>query len=332
MVMAEHGTGRGAEESWSRAYAGIRVVVLGASGFVGQWVSGVLARCGAELHLVVRDRRGADPVLSRHQVVGRVVEADLRDAQRVGEMLRGVGPAVVFNLAGYGVDRSERDEQAAFQINEGLLSAVCRGLSGGEKPGWRGQRVVHVGSALEYGEIGGDLSEESEPNPTTLYGRSKLAGTRALERGCRERGLRGLTARLFTVYGPGEHAGRLLPSLLETARTHRPLPLTAGEQKRDFTYVEDVAEGLLRLGLSDAAPGQVVNLATGRLTTVRGFVETAAKVLDIPRELLRFGEVPTRAEEMRHDDVAVGRLKGLIRWTPPTDIPEGVRRARDFEG
>ena len=81
--------------------------------------------------------------------------------------------------------------------------------------------------------------------------------------------MRAVTARLFTVYGPGEHCGRLLPSLIEAARAEKPLELTAGTQLRDLTYVEDVAEGLLRLGLAQAEPGSVVNLATGHLTMVR---------------------------------------------------------------
>ncbi|NIP76477.1 MAG: NAD-dependent epimerase/dehydratase family protein, partial [Xanthomonadales bacterium] len=75
------------------------------------------------------------------------------------------------------------------------------------------------------------MAEDSVPNPTTLYGRSKLAGTLQFRRACQRTGLRGLTARLFTVYGPGEHPGRLLPSLIEAAETDEPLELTAGLQK-----------------------------------------------------------------------------------------------------
>jgi nucleoside-diphosphate-sugar epimerase len=139
-----------------------------------------------------------------------------------------------------------------------------------------------------------------------------------------------VTVRLFTVYGPGEHQGRLLPSLLEAARRGTPIRLTAGWHKRDFTYVEDVAEGLLCLGAGSAPPGAVVNLATGRLTSIRSFVETAAGILGILRKHLEFGVLPTRPEEMEHEDVTVDRLLALTGWVPPTPIDTGIRRTVEW--
>jgi nucleoside-diphosphate-sugar epimerase len=106
----------------------------------------------------------------------------------------------------------------------------------------------------------------------------------------------------------------------------KPLELTSGTQLRDFTYMEDVADGLLRLGLSQAEPGWIVNLATGRLTTVRSFAETAAQILDTPMEHLKFGAIPTRAEEMRHNLVSVERFRRITGTVPFTGIAEGIRR------
>jgi nucleoside-diphosphate-sugar epimerase len=141
-----------------------------------------------------------------------------------------------------------------------------------------------------------------------------------------------MTARLFTVYGPGEHAGRLLPSILAAHRSGESLPLTEGLQQRDFTYVEDVAEGLLRLGLASVESGEAINLATGHLTTVRQFVESAAGVLGMPADRLLFGSVPVRAEEMAHDPVSIRRLEQRTGWRPPTGIRDGIGRAVAFGG
>ncbi len=122
-----------------------------------------------------------------------------------------------------------------------------------------------------------------------------------------------------------------MPSLLQTAKTGKPLQLTPGIQLRDFTFIGDVAEGLLRLGLAKAKPGVIVNLATGVLTSVRSFVETAAEILEIPKENLEFGVIPTRTEEMHHEPVSLHRLRRLIGWIPPTEIEEGVRKTLDFQ-
>jgi nucleoside-diphosphate-sugar epimerase len=289
----------------SPEYVGESVVVLGSAGFIGGWVARKLHKYGARLHLVGRK------------------EADLSlpdAAEALREIFRRVLPAVIFNLVGYGVDPGERDPDLYEKLNARLPCAILEAASA-----CKGATIVHVGSALEYGEVGGTLDESGPTNPTTLYGKTKLAGTIAMSGNART-----VTARLFTVYGPGEHPGRLLPSLLQAARTGATLDLTAGNQRRDFTYVEDVAEALLRLGVARRVPGGIVNVATGRLTPVRTFTETAARVLGIPVASLRFGAIPTRVEEMSHDPVSIERLRRVIGVVPGTGIEEGIHRTAEF--
>jgi nucleoside-diphosphate-sugar epimerase len=308
-----------------RSYRGSRALVLGASGFVGRWVAWALRERGAHTVAAVRDGDRA----ARRAGLGdgiELLEIDLRRLDEIPRFLERVRPAIVFNLAGYGIDPSEREERLAYLINSEMVSALGECMARMQSKEWAGQALVHVGSAAEYGAIEGDLDEESRCRPSGLYGASKLAGTRQLKEVAAKSGLRALTARLFTLYGFGEHPRRLLPSLIEASRERKPLDLTAGRQLRDFTYVEDVVEGLLRLGLSQAEPGEVVNLATGRLTSVRRFSETAASLLGIPASHLRFGALPTRPDEMQHDPVTVERLRELISWTPPTTVEEGIRR------
>lgn len=310
--------------------AGTRVLVLGASGFIGRWVARRVCQTESRTYLAVRDVKSAERIFSIYGVNGEILEADLQRLEATAKLVAKIKPDVVFNLAGYGVDRSERNEEIAYRINAHLVETICKTMAMNSKTNWSGQNIVHAGSALEYGEIAGNLAEDSIANPTTLYGKSKLMGTNLLSQFSRKLGVKGITARLFTVYGPGEHDGRLLPSLLQAANGDQVLPLTAGTQQRDFTYVEDVAEGLLRLASANAQLGDVVNLATGHLTSVRRFVETAASALNIPEDKLQFGAIATRPEEMQHDTVTVDRLRQVAGWTPPTGIAEGIQRTKLF--
>jgi UDP-glucose 4-epimerase len=312
-------------------YSRIRVLVLGACGFIGRWVAHYLSCQGAQLYLIDHDQSKFDVVFPRYDIQGEFCELDLGEFEKIIPIIQKIKPSITFNLAGYGVDRSERDIELAYKINTHLVDVICKSLALSKDPGWRGQDLVHVGSALEYGMIKGNLSEDSVPQPTTWYGKSKLGGTNSLTLSCKASGIKGVTTRLFTIYGPGEHEGRLLPSLLEAAKTGNPLPLTAGQQKRDFTYVEDVAEGLLRIGLIPANSSTIVNLATGKLTPVRRFAEIAAEILHIPFEKLEFGAIPTRKEEMDHDPVSIKRLSDLTAWIPPTSVAEGIRKTMMFE-
>jgi nucleoside-diphosphate-sugar epimerase len=137
---------------------------------------------------------------------------------------------------------------------------------------------------------------------------------------------------LFAVYGPGEAPARLLPTLIAAGAGESEIELTEGLHRRDFTYVADAAEGLLRLGLSGAEPGSVINIATGSLTSIREFVEIAAKAIGIDAARLAFGALPTRPDEMFNEGVSVAKCRTLLNWIPATTIAEGIRKTLGQRG
>jgi nucleoside-diphosphate-sugar epimerase len=310
----------------SSEYAGRRVMVLGAAGFIGSWVRRALVGAGSHVTPVLRPGHQ----LSDSAGAASVMHCDLRDNVALQRAIYTAAPQVIFNLAGYGVHPDQRDEQQARLINVEMLRTIADSMSRIDPDGWHGARIVHTGTAAEYGDATGDLTEGGETFPSTLYGKTKLAGTLLLAERCTGYAMRAVTARLFTVYGPGERAGRLVPTLLSAADNGDPVPLTAGTQPRDFVHVEDAAAAMLRVGTADVGTGEPVNVATGRLHSVREFVEIAARVLGITPDRLRFGVIPERSGEMHHDPVNITRLQHLTAWQPTITPAEGIRRTRDY--
>lgn len=308
-------------------YDGARALVLGAAGFIGARVAQALERGGAQVVRAVRP--GSLP-----EGPG-IVAHDLAAPGSSGELLERVQPQVTFNLVGYGVDPAERgagEGHAALarRLNDELVEELCYAVADHVDETWQGQHLVHAGSALEFGAVGGDLSDPWHCRPTTDYGRTKLRGSEHVVAAVQRNELRGIAARLFTVYGPGEHAGRLLPTLLAARGNSDAIELSAGLQRRDFTYVDDVAEGLLRLGrLCEPLPEGALNLATGELTSVREFALRAASVLGLSVERLCFGALTSRPEEMDHASVSIDRIESLVGWSPSTGIEAGVRLASE---
>jgi len=311
-----------------------KVLVLGATGFIGSWVVRHLERAGARIHIAARvaDRGSARPVIHSARVVPHAVDLTAPDA--VARLFAEVQPAITFNLAAYGVRRAQRSREQSFMINDAVVGRVAQAMADCPARGWRGQRLVHVGSGLEYSDGTAVITETSQTQPMTLYGQSKLAGTCRLAEFCSEHDLAALTARLFMVYGPGEAPGRLLPTLIAAATDDTDdteVLLSSGTQKRDFTYVGDAAAALLRLGLAELKPGEVVNVATGVMTSIRSFAEQAAEVLEILPSRLRFGAIDARAkEESSAVRASNERLYEITGWTPPTSVAEGIRRTAAF--
>ena len=310
-----------------------RCLVLGASGFIGRWVVEELLAKGVPVGLQVRD-----PERLSEQVRVSAEEIYSTDLTKPGsgiEVVRLFHPDVVFNLSGYGVAKDERDEAVLQRINAGLVSELARALIE-NKPTERCVRLIQAGSALEYGARAESMDEAAPVNPTTPYGRAKLAATVMLDE-ARNAGLPCLTARLFTVFGQGERPGRLVSTLIGTRFGSERIGLSGGNQSRDWTYVEDVARALV--GLAEVSPDAVlerrypfdapaINVASGALTTVRNFVSGLAVELSINPDRLGFGDLKELPEEMHHPPVPKERLEAALGWAPPATPKLGMAQLR----
>ncbi|HET9275461.1 MAG TPA: NAD(P)-dependent oxidoreductase, partial [Gemmatimonadales bacterium] len=300
---------------------GVRTLVLGASGFIGRWCADQLAAAGAEIVTAART--------TPSDATG-VIAFDASRPGEAAELIARTRPHFVVNAVGYGVGRQERQEEMLQRLNADFPEEVAEALAGtDELPAWPGPRLLHLGSAFEYGSVAGAVSEETPCRPGSAYARTKLEGTRRVSAVAARTGLRATTVRVATVYGPGEHPHRLLPSLIRTVQTGETLELTAGEQERDFTYVGDVAHGLVRLAMTTDPLPPVLNLATGRLHTVRAFAEAAMRELGIPGDRVIFGAIPYRDDEVRQGPIVVDRLRAAVDWVPGMTLAEGIRKTVD---
>ncbi|MEO8452319.1 MAG: NAD-dependent epimerase/dehydratase family protein, partial [Gemmatimonadota bacterium] len=187
-----------------------------------------------------------------------------------------------------------------------------------------GLRFLHMGSAFEYGSVEGAVSEGTSCRPQSDYAETKLDGTGRLVK-LHAEGLPVLVLRVATVYGSGEHPHRLLPTLIRAAQTGETLSFTAGEQERDFTYITDVAEGLVRVLAKGVPPWPVANLATGRLHQVREFVGCAQEMLRLRPDQVALGGLPYRPDEVWQGPIDTSRLDSWLGWRPAVSIETGIR-------
>ena len=313
--------GREAQATWR----GRRVLVVGAGGFLGRWVARALTREGAQPLLTARAPERLARERDAWEIGGTIVARDLLD-DGLEEWVASCAPEVIVNCAGYGVDRDETDASRSRRLNADLPGRLAVAATRLPPSDWPGVRLLHVGSALEYGSYRGVLREDGPTESHTAYGRDKLAGTRAVAEAAVASGCPMLVVRLFTLFGAGEHATRLLPTLRRAARARTSVQLSSGWQQRDFLPVDEVADGLLALGVAGPALGPIVNLAAGRLRTVREFATTAAGVLGIAGPDLRFGDVEVRPDEMAPAGVAVERLHAATEWRPTGDLGAAIAR------
>jgi nucleoside-diphosphate-sugar epimerase len=300
----------------------LRVVMTGATGFIGQRLCARLSRID-EFRVTSLGRRASNVVGVDNIVVSSFDRSALRQALSEREF------DILIHLAAAGVYPADRDLSVLLETNATLPAHLL------ELTTQCGVRAaVLAGSSAEYeaGPHCQDPLRESAPlEMRKLYGATKAAGSLLALSTAARINLSAAHLRFFNVYGPGEAKHRLLPSLVTSLRHKRRAALSLGMQIRDFIYVDDVCAAIMqvmeRLLINTAATQDVFNVCTGVGYSVAQFARTVAAGMECSADLLDFGAVPMRPDEISHlvgDHSAVTDFCG---WRPQTDLVEGVQHS-----
>jgi UDP-glucose 4-epimerase len=290
-----------------------RVVVTGASGFIGSHLRRVLRERAAEVHCVSRYQPSS--TLESEQWW----QVDLTDLESTRRLLRSVEPEIVFNLAGE--VRGARDLDGLLPTLAGNLHTALNAMVASAEIG--PIRFVHCASMEEPG------TDEPLAAPGHPYAASKVAASSYGRMFAALYGLQVVLLRIFMVYGPAETEERhLVPStILALLRGEAP-QLGSGRRRIDWVYVGDVADALVAAGLADDLAGQTIDIGSGERTSVREVVERITALL-APSIEPRFGDVPDRALE--HERVAdVERTRNMLGWTSSTSLDDGLARTVEW--
>ncbi|HKP89361.1 MAG TPA: NAD(P)-dependent oxidoreductase [Thermoleophilaceae bacterium] len=290
-----------------------RVLVTGASGFVGRAVVPLLADAPYEVHVVRHSRAAAVPGAREHR-------ADLLGDPHAAEALvEAVAPSHLLHLAWY----TEPGRYWTSGLNLDWLAASARLLRAFAAAG--GRRAVLVGTCAEYDLTDGTCVEGVTPlRPTTLYGAAKNALQEVSAAHTGVAGYSAAWARLFFAYGPGEPPERLVPATVRGILAGQSVELSHGRQLRDFVFVEDVAAALVKL-LGSEVEG-AVNIGTGQAVSLRDVVEAIAERLGQPADL-RFGARPADPNEPPLIVADTTRLRDEVGFAPAVSLAEGIDRA-----
>jgi nucleoside-diphosphate-sugar epimerase len=191
-------------------------------------------------------------------------------------------------------------------------------------------RMVHFGSCEEYGDQPAPFFEDMTPRPVSPYSASKAESTRFIQKCCRNDRFPGVILRPFLTYGPGQARSRFLSQAIRSALQDQPLTMTPGEQTREFTFVEDLLDGILKAALVPGIEGEIINLANGeehRLLDVARLIYRLADSTAAPAA----GALPYREGEAMRFYGDTTKCRALLDYRPATSLKEGLERAIEVE-
>lgn len=300
------------------------ILITGANGFVGKHLQRSLISSGFKVSIAVRSHLDFnEPDVNSYLI-------DLAERNKVFEFIQSIKPDYVIHLAwkknwdnGLGSISKGYDPNVSIAIN---LIDACRNLLGLK-------RFIFLGSCDEYGIGPRPYSENQYELPISTYGLSKLFITKLLLSLFHTCSFPAIILRPSVIYGPEQNNEMFIPSLIHSLILRKKFAMTHGEQLRDFIYISDVVQAILKVLLIDEhINAEVINIGFGVSYKVKHIAEMIANQIEPITALgrLKFGEKEYRPNEVMDYSLNVSLATRLLDWTPEVDIDEGIQKTVNY--
>lgn len=314
-----------------KSLKGKKVLITGGAGFLGSHLADRLLVEGAAVTVLDDLSTGKRSNLKKAlvQPAFRFVKGDANDENILGSLFKKIQPDYAIHYAAVvGVDRTQQDPLIVLDDLRGIASFFALAKK------YRVKKVLFASSSEVYGEPLKMPNREDDPlNPKTTYGVVKAAGEEFVKV-YSDLGLPGAALRFFNVYGPRQDSsseGFVVGIFIKQALSgKRPTVFGDGLQTRDFVYVDDNVEAVLRALVSDKTNGEVINIVRGQPCTIE---ELANQVIVVIGKKIKPAHITPRiAGEIRYRHADGSKMKKFIGFTPKISLMDGLRKTVEWYG
>ncbi len=285
-----------------------RIIISGASGFIGKYCLPTFSDRGFEVHAISTSKQGQDENgVFWHKL--NLLEESSKD------LLTKIQPTHFLHLAWYTKHGSFWSSDQNYKWLAVSKTLADDFMNAG------GKRFVFSGSCAEYTWGGHCVEGITMENPSSVYGQCKKEFSDYLRGISIRNKVSYAIGRIFFLYGPGEPSARLVPAVINSCLNNDSIKSTDGLQVRDFMFVNDVANALVSLTCSESQG--VVNIASGQALKIRDFIGEICKILG-SKSNLEFGAIARGANDPDMLTASTNRLNQEIGYFPATTLKNGI--------
>lgn len=295
------------------------LLIVGGTGFIGSNVAKKALENGFKVTVISKNNY---PQYKQIDYVD-YINIDISREKDLHHILKDRVFEYVLNLGGY-VDHKNFSEggkevfETHFNGTLNLVKSVNKNTL---------KCFVQIGSSDEYGANIAPQEESQRELPISPYSVAKTSATHFLQMLYRTERFPVVILRLFLVYGPGQDSSRFLPQIIKGCFSGKEFEASLGEQLRDFCYIDDITDGILRAMKSDNVNGEIINIASGEPISIRTVIEKVQTY--IGKGNPKFGKISYRAGENMSLYADISKAEHLLGWRSNTTIEDGIKKTID---
>jgi nucleoside-diphosphate-sugar epimerase len=299
-----------------------KVLITGVTGFIGKAFFNRLVKGKYEIYVLVRNKNDEFIKKNKKKIKKIILWEQLEDKFFIEQNMEEFSEIKnCVHLAFIGVKQDKNDDGNIIIKNLELIEKL---IEFSKKINI--EMFINTGSCFEYGGSGErKLNEDDVLKPFNLYGAAKSTAHMFGEIILKENGIKLVTLRPFNVYGIGDYEKKIIPYLIDCIYNEKKIEMTAGEQLRDYIYVDDLIDAFLEILENRKINGNIYNVCTGKGITLKEIVYFILKELDKKDDKINFGALPYRKNEPMQIVGNNLKLVSKTKWKPKVDIELGIK-------
>lgn len=297
----------------------MKILVTGATGFVGACLTRALLTAGNEVNIFTREKSNTWRL---NDVLGNVnnYKVDLRDQNSVESAIATIKPKIIYHCAVYGGFSFQRDTKAIIESN--LLGTINL-LNACVKTDF--DYFINTGSSSEYGIKKHPMKEIDILEPIGDYAVTKAAATLYCQSEALQKKLPIVNLRLFSPYGPWDDPNRFIPYVIKSLLIGEKPQLANPLSVRDYVYIDDVIDLYLNIIKTKIACGSIYNLGTGIQHSIGEVVSKISENMEIDVEP-EWGKFQTNKLEPQNWSADIDKTRSELNWNPIFTLDNGIHK------